>query len=140
MSILKTRCHIRALSENLELGLIGGVLASGVDTLWVVMDSYHNGISWYYATIFVGLLISTVALAMALARHHRNNFKEQLGLLFMFKKNVCKSKHRKVRHSSLKTVRTSRKIQPAPKVGSVPVDKIQRAVDSVSSEQCKGVF
>lgn len=98
---VKHRCHVKALSENLELGLIGGLLASGVDALWVVMDSYHNGITWYYVVIFSGLFLSSVGLTVALVRHHKANFKHQLGLMFIFKRNVCKAKSRKIRHSGL---------------------------------------
>jgi hypothetical protein len=94
-----SRCHIKALSENLELGLIGGVLASAVDSFWVVCDIYHNGMSTHYMIILTTLLLSTLILTIATVRHHRSNVKQQLGLLYVFKKNVCRAKNRKARHS-----------------------------------------
>jgi hypothetical protein len=98
MTTIITKCHLKALSENIELGLIGGVLASGVDTLWVVMDMCANGLHWHYPVILIGLVLSTLVLSFALVRHHRASFKQQLGLVYMFKKDVCKAKNRKARH------------------------------------------
>lgn len=98
MTTLRTKCHVKAMSENLELGLIGGVLASGIDSFWVVMDMIANGGHTHYYIILTTLLISTVVLITALVRHHRSNVKEQLGLLYAFKKDICKAKCRKARH------------------------------------------
>jgi len=53
MSSVTRKCHMKALSENLELGLIGGLLASSVDTLWVIMDMIHNGLQWHYPIILI---------------------------------------------------------------------------------------
>lgn len=95
MTTLKRKCHLQALSENLELGLIGGLLASSVDSLWVIMDMIHNGVHWYYIIILLGLLTSTLAIAIALQRHHVNNVKQQIGIIYRAKKELL---HRKLKH------------------------------------------
>jgi predicted membrane protein len=97
MSSVTRKCHMKALSENLELGLIGGLLASSVDTLWVIMDMIHNGLQWHYPIILIGLLLSTIILVVALVRHHRNNVKQQLGSLYAFKKSVVRCKRRNMK-------------------------------------------
>jgi len=99
MNAVQRKCHTKALTENLELGLIGGVLASAVDSFWVVTDMMHNGIHLHYTLILTILIISTIILTVALVRHHRSSFKNELGLMYAFKKDVCKAKCRKARHT-----------------------------------------
>ena len=95
MASVKSKCHLNAISENLELGLIAGVLSCGIDTLWCVMDTIHNGIHWHYILITTVLLLATAILSVALVRHHKNNVKQEVGALLAFKKhlNKCKNRH-----------------------------------------------
>lgn len=94
MSTVKRKCHLKALSENLELGLIAGVLSCGVDTFWCVMEALHDGLTIHRSIIITVLLFSTLILTVALVRHHRNNVKQEIGALIMLKKNVLKCKNR----------------------------------------------
>lgn len=97
MTSVKRKCHMKALAENLELGLIGGLLASGVDSLWVVMDMLHNGVHWHYIIILIGLTLSTIVLTIALIRHHKSNVKNQLGVMYTSKLAVVKRKMKRAK-------------------------------------------
>lgn len=94
---VRRRCHLKAISENLELGLIGGVLASGIDSFWVVMDMIHNGVHTHYIVILTTLVISTYILSVALIRHHKNNVRQQIGIVYISKKEIVKAKNRHLR-------------------------------------------
>lgn len=91
-SSVKRKCHVKALSENLELSLIGGVSASGIDSYWVIMDTIHNGIQWHYIIIFIGLMLSTGLLSVALRRQHVCNVRQALSELSKCKKDRLKLK------------------------------------------------
>lgn len=94
MNTIKKQCHLKAISENLELGLIGGLLASAFDSLWVVMDMIHNGIHLHYVLILSALVVSTIMLTVALIRHHNSNVKNHMGMLYNTKKQLNKYKMR----------------------------------------------
>ena len=88
------QCHLKAIAENLELGLIGGVLASGIDSFWVVTDILNNGVNIRYIFILSTLLLSTFILSVSLIRHHKCNFKYQVGMVYASKKAVIKAKNK----------------------------------------------
>lgn len=94
---VKRKCHMKALAETLELSLIGGLLASSVDLLWIVSDILHNGLKAHYFIIFIGLFLSTIILTISLVRHHRDNYKKEIGMLYKTKLNIAK--HRKKLHN-----------------------------------------
>jgi hypothetical protein len=83
---------MKALAETLELSLIGGLLASSVDLLWVCMDILHNGVSAHYVIIFIGLFLATGVLSVSLKRHHQDNYKKEIGMLYKTKLNIAKHK------------------------------------------------
>ena len=95
------QCHLKAIAENLELGLIGGVLASGIDGFWVATDMISNGVSAHYIFILIILVISTIVMSIALVRHHRSNVKHQVGLIYASKKAIIKAKNRHLRKGVL---------------------------------------
>lgn len=99
MNRIHKQCHLKACAENLELGLIGGVLASGVDSFWVITDMMHNGVSGHYIFILAVLLVSTGVLCAALIRHHMSNFKQQMGLIYNSKKAMVKAKNKHIRRA-----------------------------------------
>lgn len=97
MTNLKRKCHAKALSENLELGLIGGLMASVIDTFWCITDMMHNGIQAHYLIITAVLIISSIILSVALIRHHKNNVKQEIGAIYVLKKDILKIKQRRSR-------------------------------------------
>jgi len=101
MNRVYKQCHLKAMAENLELGLIGGVLASGIDSFWVVTDMISNGVSAHYIFILIILVMSTIVLSIALVRHHRSNVKHQVGLIYDSKKALVKAKNRHFRKGAL---------------------------------------
>lgn len=94
MTKLTTTAHVKALFENLELSLLGGTMASVVDTFWCIMDVLHNGLHWHYMIIIAVLTMSSIILLVALIRHHRSLVKQHLGLVYKFKKDVLRVKLR----------------------------------------------
>lgn len=97
MTNLKRKCHVKALSENLELGLIGGLMASVIDTFWCLTDMLHNGVQVHYLLIITVLIISSIVLSVALIRHHRNNVRQEIGALYSLKKEILRSKQKRNR-------------------------------------------
>lgn len=90
MNSVKKQCHLKAISENFELALLGGVLASGFDTVWVICDIAANGLSTHYVFILVALLLSTALISVALVRHHMINVHNSIGTIYELKKQLIK--------------------------------------------------
>lgn len=95
MRKVERRCHHRALSENVELGLIGGALASGVDCFWVIMDMHTNGIHGHYIIILTGLFFSFILLTITAVRQHRVNVKDNFKAMYNRKMGInrCIQRH-----------------------------------------------
>ncbi len=95
MNSIKKQCHLKAMAETLEISLMGGLLASSFDTLWILMDMKSNGIQVHYVVILVALILSTILMSVALIRHHRINVRNQLGAVYALKKQVIRCKNRR---------------------------------------------
>lgn len=93
---IKHRIHIQALSEVIEMSLIAGTLATGIDTFWAIMDCIHNGVSWYYILIICTLSISTILVGSATVKHHKDNFNKILKEIYNSKLLIVKRKKHKL--------------------------------------------
>lgn len=93
---IKNQTHIKALTEVIEMSLIAGTMATGIDTFWAIMDCIHNGLHWYYILIICVLSIATLLVGAATVKHHKNNFdrifKEMYNAKLFRIKRIIKSK------------------------------------------------
>lgn len=82
---ITTRCHLRTLSETVELGLIASVAALTADLGWLTKDIIHNGFTAGYLGVGIGLLGGLLLTGYALFYHHRNGMKTKLQELYKTK-------------------------------------------------------
>lgn len=82
---IKTKCHLKTLSETVELGLIASVAALMADLGWLTKDIVHNGFTAGYLGVGLGLLGGLLMTGYALYYHHKNGMKTKLQELYKTK-------------------------------------------------------
>lgn len=89
----KTKYHLKAVGETLELVLIADIFIAFAGLLWLIHDAVSYGFGFGYLLIFLLLLPSTVVLVMAFIRHHNGNLKR-----IMHETLTMKIKHTKIKN------------------------------------------
>jgi len=75
---LTTKCHLKALSNTVELSLAASVTALVADVCWLAHDVITNGMSVTYAAVGTGLVIGLSVTVYAMIRHHKDSVKGDL--------------------------------------------------------------
>lgn len=88
----RTKCHRQAMSEVMELTIIGGLIALVADCAWMAHDIYENGMSLWYLVVAIGLVTGTGITAIALHKHHQHNYKTIAKNLLASKLKIQKAK------------------------------------------------
>ncbi len=92
-----TKCHLQALSDVIEIGLIASVIALIGDMAWLMHDIHSNGISMMYCSVGTVFIIGLCLTSLALYKHHNNTVESYLKSLLALKlfKQKHINKHRK---------------------------------------------